>query len=218
MYQNIVKRLIDTTVATLLIVISLPLLVVIAGLIKLDSEGPLIFKQTRTGYGGIVFDMYKLRTMSYGNQINDISVVNSHTRIGKFLRMLSLDEIPQLVNVIKGEMSIIGPRPWLPEYFAVMNSRQRGRINVLPGITGYAQISGRNNLSILDKIEADLYYVNRISFILDYKITVMTVIESIKRTGIEIDKLGIHSEINQLRILNGFGVSGDSSINGVEFN
>lgn len=199
MYRYYFKRPIDIVVSLVLLIVTLPISILVIVLIKLESKGPSIFKQARTGLRGSTFMMYKFRTMAVDNDVRDKSSANKYTRVGKIIRATSLDEIPQFINVIKGDMSLVGPRPWIPEYYTFMNKLQRIRVRVRPGITGLAQVKGRNKITILQKIQYDLDYVENLSFIMDSKIIILTFIESIKRTGIEIEKIAIHKEIEFLK-------------------
>jgi teichuronic acid biosynthesis glycosyltransferase TuaG len=200
MYQKYLKRTFDTTVSIIVLMLALPVGIIIAGLIKLDSKGPSIFRQKRTGKNGSIFNMYKFRTMACDNDIHDSNQANKLTTLGKIIRLLSLDEVPQFVNILKGEMSIIGPRPWIPEYYQHMTEKQRLRASVRPGITGLAQARGRNNLSVFDKINFDLLYIQRITFTNDIKIIVLTILALFEKTGSAIEKHAIHHEINTLKI------------------
>lgn len=199
MYRAYIKPALDFTAGVIILIISLPAWVITAIIIKIDSKGPILFVQDRTGVGGKNFKMYKFRTMAHGNDVREVHIHNQITKVGKIVRALSLDEIPQFINVIKGDMSFIGPRPWIPEYYKYMSKKQRQRVSVRPGITGLAQAKGRNNLTIIDKIQYDLDYVSNISFTRDAKIFGMTIIEALKRTGVEIEKIAIHHEINTLK-------------------
>ncbi len=172
------KRLFDIVMSLLgLVVLALPLLV-IAILIRLDSRGPAIFRQRRAGWRSKGFTMLKFRTMradtdSYG--VSPKSAVDSRlTRLGKFLREKSLDELPQLANVLAGQMSLVGPRPLYERQAELWDDRQKGRLDVRPGITGYAQAYGRAGVTLEEKIEMDLYYVANQSFYLDMKILLRT--------------------------------------------
>lgn len=200
MYQKYLKRTFDTAVSFIVLMFALPVGTVLAIFIKLDSSGPSIFKQKRTGLHGVTFKMYKFRTMACDNDIKDATKANRLTTVGKIIRALSLDEIPQFVNIIKGDMSLIGPRPWVPEYYQNMTPHQRKRVSVRPGITGLAQAKGRNNLNVFDKINYDLLYVQKVTFINDVKIIVLTVLALFEKTGAAIEKSAIHQEIQSLML------------------
>lgn len=199
MYQRYGKRAIDITLSLATILLTLPLGIIVAILIKLDSKGPAIFTQERTGLGGDLFKMYKFRTMASTNDVRDTSHENQITRIGKLARSLSLDEIPQMFNILLGQMSFIGPRPWIHEYYENMTAKQRARVSVLPGVTGLAQVYGRNNLSINGKIKMDLAYVQHVTFVDDTKILLKTIGALFTRTGQEISKFSIANEIEILK-------------------
>ena len=166
MYK-VVKRVMDFLLALLLLVVLSPILVIVAVAIKLDSKGPAFFKQLRSGKNGKEFMMYKFRSMSANNDVHDFKKENQLTRVGMFIRKTSLDELPQLINIIKGEMSFIGPRPWITDYQKYFTKTQKRRLEALPGITGLAQASGRNDLSVQEKIKLDVYYVDHMSLLMD---------------------------------------------------
>ena len=188
----------DFIIAIILIIIFLVPMLIIGILIKLDSKGPVFFKQERTGKYGKNFKVYKFRSMTANNDVHDFSKQDQHTKIGNILRKLSLDELPQLINIIKGEMSFIGPRPWIPDYYENMTEYQRHRNDVLPGITGLAQIKGRNNISILAKINYDLEYVKNYSFIQDVKIFFLTIKIVLSKEGADAGKNTIQTELETL--------------------
>ena len=188
----------DFIIAIILIIIFLVPMLIIGILIKLDSKGPVFFKQERTGKYGKNFKVYKFRSMTANNDVHDFSKQDQHTKIGNILRKLSLDELPQLINIIKGEMSFIGPRPWIPDYYENMTEYQRHRNDVLPGITGLAQIKGRNNISILAKINYDLEYVKNYSFIQDVKIFFLTIKTVLSKEGADAGKSTIQTELETL--------------------
>ena len=199
MYKRYVKRPLDITLAVAVIVLTLPLALFTALLIKVSSKGPVLFRQERTGIGGANFKIYKFRTMTHNNDVRDITKGNQLTTVGKYVRALSVDEIPQLINIVKGEMSFIGPRPWIPEYYEFMTKEQRHRVDVLPGMTGLAQVHGRNSLTIYEKIDYDLGYVNRISPREDAKIVFLTFKAIVAKGSREIEKHGIHTELSLLK-------------------
>ena len=215
MYQKIVKRLLDVSLAFLLLLAVLPLALLLAFFIKYESPGPVFFIQHRTGLGGKTFRMRKFRSMTASNDVRDLSKKDEVTKIGRIMRALSLDEIPQLINIIEGDMSFIGPRPWIPEYYQHMNKAQRHRNDVRPGITGLAQAYGRNSLSIHKKIAYDLEYVHDISFKEDVKIIFIT-IRTLLKTAVDEDTLqigksGIKNEIEILRGQNSDGLTNGAS-------
>jgi len=187
-----IKHFIDKVIASILLIILFPLHLLIALLIKLDDGGSVLFKQERVGFKEKVFTIYKFRTMipdadKYLDN-NGKVLVNRITRIGHTLRKTSLDELPQLINIIKGDMSFIGPRPTLVDHLERYTERQRLRFKIKPGITGLAQVHGRNNLSWSRRIEYDIKYVQDYSLCLDIKILFETFRVVIKREGIVLDR------------------------------
>lgn len=197
-----VKRGIDLVMAVLLLIIFLIPMLIIAVLIKLDSKGPVLFKQKRTGLKGKVFNLYKFRSMVTDNDVHDFSKGDQHTKVGNILRKTSLDELPQIINILKGEMSFIGPRPWITDYYDNMNEKQRHRNDVLPGITGLAQAKGRNNISINEKINYDLEYVKNYSFRQDVKIVFLTIKTVLSKEGASAGKNTIQNELEDLKTQN----------------
>ncbi|MDR7079117.1 sugar transferase EpsL [Neobacillus niacini] len=180
------KRLFDFTVSLILMVVLFPIFIVIAWLIKLKLGSPIIFKQERPGLGGRRFLLYKFRTMTdekdhKGQLLPDFIRL---TPFGSFLRKYSLDEYPQLWNVVKGDLSLVGPRPLLVEYLPLYTKEQFLRHNVRPGITGWAQVNGRNALSWEEKFKLDVWYVKNQSIFLDMKILLMTAYKVIISDGI----------------------------------
>lgn len=203
LYEKHGKRLLDICISTAVLVVTAPLSVVFASAIKLDSKGPVLFQQNRSGQSGELFMLKKFRSMTARNDVYDSTRKDEVTRVGKFIRRTSIDEIPQLLNVLKGDMSLIGPRPWIPEYFENMNSQQRLRYRVRPGLTGLAQARGRNALNIEEKINCDLEYVQNITFLNDLRIVIMTLRTMFDESSIDIGKFGIQEEIEILKVLNG---------------
>lgn len=199
MYANYIKRTFDTVAAIVLLVLaSIPFLI-IALVIRSDG-GPAFFRQQRTGRGGVPFTLYKFRSMVAHNDATDSSTEDQPTKFGPLLRSLSLDELPQLINIVKGDMSFVGPRPWMVEYHKAMNNQQRRRTNVRPGITGLAQAHGRNSLTIHEKIAYDLEYVEKISFITDIRVVLLTIkaLFAKKSNAVNLGKYGIHEELAEL--------------------
>lgn len=186
MYKKIIKRFLDFIIALIGLILILPLFVlVIVGLFFANHGKPFFF-QIRPGKNGRLFKIIKFKTMndkkdSEGNLLSDDYRL---TKIGAFVRKTSLDEIPQLLIVLKGDMSLIGPRPLLPEYLPLYNESQRRRHEVKPGITGWAQVNGRNAISWEQKFEYDVWYVENVSFLLDLKILYQTIKKVFKREGI----------------------------------
>lgn len=186
MYCNVIKRIFDIFVASLVLIILFPLLIFLFILIYFFIGKPVFFTQLRPGLHEKPFRLYKFRTMRNlcDDQGKPLTDGERLTTFGKVLRSLSLDELPELINVIKGEMSLIGPRPLLMDYLPFYSEDQRKRHWVRPGITGYAQINGRNSLSWKKKFELDVWYVEHCSFLLDMKILFLTIYKIIKREGI----------------------------------
>lgn len=194
-----VKRILDLIIAITLFIIFLIPMIIISILIKLDSKGPVLFKQERTGKNGKPFNLYKFRSMAVDNDVHDFSKQDNHTKVGDILRKTSLDELPQIINILKGEMSFIGPRPWITDYYENMTEEQRHRNDVLPGITGLAQAKGRNNITIFDKINYDLEYVQNYSFIQDVKIVFLTIKTVLSKEGADAGKGTIQTELEELK-------------------
>lgn len=198
MYRSI-KRILDILLSLLMLVVCLIPMIIISIAIKLEDGGTAIFKQERTGKDGKNFYLYKFRSMKINNDVRNFKEEDKITNVGKFIRKTSLDEIPQIFNILKGEMSFIGPRPWIPEYFYYMSQKQKQRVSVLPGITGLAQVMGRNGISVTDKINYDLEYVNNFSFKLDLKIVFLTIKTVLSGSEYECGKSGIKMELEELR-------------------
>lgn len=201
MYEKIFKRIVDFVLALiLLIIVGIPMLIV-AMFIKLEDGGPIIYKSKRIGKNCKPFNTYKFRSMKINRKELDSNLTHDQmvTKIGKFIRKTSLDELPQLFNILKGDMSFIGPRPWIPEYYEWFTDEQKRRANVLPGISGLAQVKGRNGINIFKKIEYDLEYVNNMSLLMDIKCIWLTVVTVFKKDNAEISEKGIKEEINELR-------------------
>lgn len=180
------KRIMDVLLASILILILSPLMLIVCLLIKFTDGDPVIFKQKRPGKNAKIFTVYKFRTMTNQKKgkNNHLTDMERMTPIGKLLRKTSIDELPQLYNILKGEMSFIGPRPLLVQYLPYYTKDQARRHNVTPGISGWAQVNGRNSLSWEDKFKLDIYYVDNISLKLDIKIFFMTISKILKREGI----------------------------------
>lgn len=199
MYANYIKRTFDTTAAIIILILASVPFLIIALIIRSDG-GPAFFRQKRTGRGGAPFTLYKFRSMVANNDATDGSTEDQPTKFGPLLRSLSLDELPQLINIIKGDMSFVGPRPWMVEYHKAMNNKQRRRTNVRPGITGLAQAHGRNSLTIHEKIAYDLEYVEKISFATDIRVVLLTIkaLFAKKSNAVNLGKYGIHEELAEL--------------------
>ncbi|HLN53953.1 MAG TPA: sugar transferase [Lentimicrobium sp.] len=174
MYCQFLKPLIDYCLSLILLLLNSPLLVSITIINTIATNGNPFFLHTRPGKGGRPFRMIKFRTLLNNGSVDGSPVM---TRFGLFLRKTSLDELPQLINVLKGEMSLAGPRPLLTEYLALYNEEQSRRHDVKPGMTGWAQVNGGNAISWDERFKLDLYYVEHVSFLLDMKIFAMTVLK-----------------------------------------
>ena len=185
-YRRYAKPLADRMLATLSLLLLTPFLLILCGLIAIRMGRPVLFRQTRIGLGDRAFEFVKFRTMTNqrGSDGQLLPDAERLTRLGQLLRSTSLDEIPQLWNVVKGDMSLIGPRPLLPEYLPRYSTEQRRRHHAMPGITGWAQVNGRNGLSWEDKFRHDVWYVDNCSFKLDLKILAMTFVAVFARRGI----------------------------------
>ena len=186
MYKKFFKPLLDRILAIILIILFAPVMLIVAIGIYLWDGKPIIFKQKRPGYKGKIFEIYKFRTMTNERDENG-NLLPDNKRLkgfGRIIRSLSLDELPQLFNVLKGEMSFIGPRPLLVEYLELYNEEQKKRHDVLPGITGLAQVKGRNAISWRRKFKYDVFYVKHLNFCLDLYIIYLTIIKVLKREGI----------------------------------
>ena len=186
MYKS-VKRVLDFVFSLFALIVFLPLMAVAAVMIKLDDGGPALFRQKRPGKNGEIFEVYKFRTMSVRTEDENgrpLSDMERMTKIGRALRKTSIDELPQFINVFKGEMSFIGPRPVLCEYLDLYSPEQARRHEVRPGISGWAQVNGRNAITWEDKFDYDVYYVDNMSFGLDMKILVKTVANVISGAGV----------------------------------
>ena len=185
-FQNVVKRTIDIVCSGLGLIILSPILLITAILIRIKLGSPISFTQDRVGKDGKVFKMIKFRTMldavdKWGQPLPDEERM---TPFGKLLRSTSIDELPELINVFKGDMSLVGPRPLLVEYIKLYSKEQFRRHEVRPGITGWAQVNGRNTLRWAEKFKLDIYYVDNFNIFFDIKILFMTLIKVIKREGI----------------------------------
>ena len=186
MYKVYFKPLLDCVVSLLGIVVLSPIFLVILICLFISNNGKVFFVQNRPGKNEKIFKIIKFRTMNnkkdaHGNLLPDAERL---TYLGKIVRKTSLDEIPQLINVLKGDMSLIGPRPLLPEYLSLYNERQKKRHTVKPGITGWAQINGRNAVQWNKKFEFDVWYIENLSFILDLQILFLTLKKVVKLEGI----------------------------------
>ena len=185
-YCRYIKRALDLTLAALLCIPAVPVVVACYVGIKLETCGPAFFLQERPGKNGRIFLLYKLRTMIEETERDGVTLSDMEriTKVGRIIRACSFDELPQIWNVIKGDMSFIGPRPLLEKYLPFYSDEQMRRHDVLPGISGWAQVNGRNEISWEQKFERDVWYVDNVSFALDIRILFMTIRNVFKRSGI----------------------------------
>ncbi|MFD4932111.1 sugar transferase [Peribacillus butanolivorans] len=185
-YRRVIKRSMDCILSLIAIVILSPLLLVVALLVRVKLGSPVLFKQKRPGLNENIFMMYKFRTMTDERDENGELLPDNIrlTKFGRFLRSTSLDELPELFNIIKGDMSIVGPRPLLVQYLPLYNKHQKRRHEVRPGLSGLAQVNGRNAISWEDKFHLDVEYVNHVSFTGDWKIIFLTIKKVFVREGI----------------------------------
>ena len=191
MYRRFVKRLLDVVFSLLALLVLSPILLIIALLVRVKLGSPVVFRQERPGLNERIFKIYKFRSMTDardgdGNLLPDIERLSS---FGKFLRAASLDELPELWNILKGDMSFIGPRPLLVRYLPLYNAVQRRRHEVRPGLSGLAQVYGRNSLSWNEKFNLDVFYVNHLSIMMDFKIFFLTLKTIVSRKGINSDDM-----------------------------
>lgn len=186
MYAKCIKRILDFILSFISIIVLMPVMLIIATLVRIKLGKPVIFKQQRPGKNEKIFTLYKFRTMTdkkdeKGNLLADTKRL---TKFGKALRSTSLDELPELWNILKGDMAIVGPRPLLVEYLPLYNEKQKHRHDVRPGLTGLAQISGRNTIGWEEKFEEDIEYIQNVNFVTDCKIVFKTVSKVLKKEGI----------------------------------
>ncbi|MGP9545675.1 sugar transferase [Psychrobacter sp. AOP7-B1-25] len=181
-----IKRLFDITAATTALVALAPVYALTSYKVKKNLGSPVLFKQTRPGLHGEPFEMIKFRTMldAYDNEGNPLPNEQRYTKFGNFLRSTSLDELPELWNVIKGDMSLVGPRPLLMDYLPLYNEEQARRHNVRPGVSGWAQVNGRNAISWEEKFELDTWYVENQSLLIDLKVIFLTLKKVLIREGV----------------------------------
>lgn len=188
-YERFIKRPQDFLCSLLAIIVLSPVMLITAILVRVKLGSPVIFKQDRPGLNGKVFELYKFRSMTdkkdeKGNLLPDEERL---THFGKVLRSTSLDELPELFNIFKGDMAVVGPRPLLVSYLPLYNTHQARRHEVRPGFTGYAQVHGRNSITWEDKFDKDVYYVDHVSFLMDWKIIFRTIYTVLKQEGISSD-------------------------------
>lgn len=189
MYQHFFKRLIDIIASAFALILFFPIIIIVLICLYIANNGQPFFFQTRPGKNEKLFKIIKFKTMNDKKDIHGNLLPDSErlTSIGSFVRKTSLDELPQLINVLKGDMSMVGPRPLLPQYLSLYSNYQKKRHNVRPGITGWAQVNGRNAISWDRKFDLDIYYVNNISLGLDIKILMLTIKKILIKEGISAD-------------------------------
>ncbi|NLD48188.1 MAG: sugar transferase [Clostridiaceae bacterium] len=189
MYRTYIKRPMDFILALCAIIVLSPILLIVALLVRIKLGSPIIFKQQRPGLNEKIFNIYKFRTMTDEKDENGEFLPDSQrlTKFGRMLRSTSLDELPELFNILKGDMSVIGPRPLLVQYLPLYDEQQKRRHEVRPGLSGLAQISGRNAITWEDKFDLDVKYVDNISFIGDWVLILKTIIKTFEREGISSD-------------------------------
>lgn len=185
-YALYIKRSMDFILSLLALVLLSPVLLIVAILIRVNLGSPVIFKQQRPGKDGKIFSLYKFRSMTEEKDENGELLPDEMrlTKFGKLLRSTSLDELPEFINILKGDMAIVGPRPLLVEYLPVYNEHQKRRHEVRPGLTGLAQVKGRNRVKWDERFNLDVQYVERLSFWYDFKLIIMTLPEVLKHNGI----------------------------------
>jgi undecaprenyl phosphate N,N'-diacetylbacillosamine 1-phosphate transferase len=198
MYTHLIKPFFDFLVALITLLLISPILIIVTILLAIANNGSPFFVQKRPGINGEIFKIIKFRTMTNARDVQGNLLPDSErlTPIGKFIRKTSIDEIPQLINVLKGDMSFIGPRPLLPQYLTIYSKEQMRRHEVKPGITGWAQVNGRNAISWTQKFEYDIYYIKHISFILDIKILFKTIKKVIISEGINTKNMATTEPFN----------------------
>lgn len=200
-YVTFVKRILDFLISIVFLILLFPIFLIIGILIKIEDGGPIFYKQERTGKNGKNFKIYKFRTMNVLPEGMEMTIPHDKriTKIGKFLRKTFIDELPQLINILKGQMSIIGPRPWIPAYYKNFTEDQKHRCDVLPGITGLAQSHGIKFLTIFEKIDYDIEYAKNASFKMDLCIIFYTIKIVLHRDHVEIKQEDINKEIEDLK-------------------
>ena len=186
MYAKYIKRILDLILSLMALIVLMPLMIIIGILVRINLGSPIIFKQKRPGKNEKIFTLYKFRTMTDKRDIDGNLLPDEYrlTKFGKFLRSTSLDELPELINIIKGDMAIVGPRPLLVEYLPYYTEEEKHRHDVRPGLTGLAQVNGRNEISWEEKLKYDTEYIKEISFYSDLKI----IFKTIKRKDIKMGK------------------------------
>ena len=186
MYAKYIKRILDLILSLMALIVLMPLMIIIGILVRINLGSPIIFKQKRPGKNEKIFTLYKFRTMTDKRDIDGNLLPDEYrlTKFGKFLRSTSLDELPELINIIKGDMAIVGPRPLLVEYLPYYTEEEKHRHDVRPGLTGLAQVNGRNALQWEERFSFDLQYKKNVSFKEDFKIILMTIKKVLKKENI----------------------------------
>lgn len=186
MYAKYIKRILDLILSLMALILLMPLMIIIGILVRINLGSPIIFKQKRPGKNEKIFTLYKFRTMTDKRDIDGNLLPDEYrlTKFGKFLRSTSLDELPELINIIKGDMAIVGPRPLLVEYLPYYTEEEKHRHDVRPGLTGLAQVNGRNALQWEERFSFDLQYKKNVSFKEDFKIILMTIKKVLKKENI----------------------------------
>ena len=199
MYAKYIKRTLDLILSLMALIVLMPLMIIIGILVRINLGSPIIFKQKRPGKNEKIFTLYKFRTMTDKRDIDGNLLPDEYrlTKFGKFLRSTSLDELPELINIIKGDMAIVGPRPLLVEYLPYYTEEEKHRHDVRPGLTGLAQVNGRNAISWEEKLKYDTEYIKEISFYSDLKIIFKTIKKTIKRKDI---KMGQELQFGKLNV------------------
>jgi undecaprenyl phosphate N,N'-diacetylbacillosamine 1-phosphate transferase len=198
MYRTFWKPLIDKTVAAIVLLLTLPITLIVTALLSIYNDGKPFFFQERPGLHGRLFNIIKFKTMNDRRDANGELLPDAArlTAVGRFIRKTSMDELPQLLNVLRGDMSLIGPRPLLVEYLPLYSQTQQRRHEVRPGITGWAQVNGRNAIDWKQKFEYDVYYVNHLSLWLDLRIAWLTIQKVLKSEGINAANVATTEKFN----------------------
>ena len=201
MYAKYIKRILDLILSLMALIVLMPLMIIIGILVRINLGSPIIFKQKRPGKNEKVFTLYKFRTMTDKRDIDGNLLPDEYrlTKFGKFLRSTSLDELPELINIIKGDMAIVGPRPLLVEYLPYYTEEEKHRHDVRPGLTGLAQVNGRNALQWEERFSFDLQYVKNITFKNDMTIIFKTIGKVIKKEDILVGKQQILLDLDEER-------------------
>ena len=201
MYAKYIKRILDLILSLMALIVLMPLMIIIGILVRINLGSPIIFKQKRPGKNEKIFTLYKFRTMTDKRDIDGNLLPDEYrlTKFGKFLRSTSLDELPELINLIKGDMAIVGPRPLLVEYLPYYTEEEKHRHDVRPGLTGLAQVNGRNALQWEERFSFDLQYKKNVSFKEDFKIILMTIKKVLKKENIVVRGTGKTKDFDDYR-------------------